>query len=232
MTYLQRELDDRVVLEPGSGVDPNAGIIWLHGLGADGYDFVPIVPQLRLPQGCEPRFVFPHAPIRAVTINGGMRMRAWYDILGFSRGDREDASGIRESVARIEQILGDEQKGGIPADRIVLAGFSQGGAIALHTGLRHAQALAGILSLSAWLPLQDTLGEASAANRRTPILMGHGRYDPVVPMELAEASRDLLVARGYPVEFKAYPMEHQVCPEEISDISDWLCRVLAEKPPR
>ncbi len=229
MTYLQRELDDRVILEPGSGVVPNAGVVWLHGLGADGYDFVPIVPQLRFPPGCQPRFVFPHAPVRPVTINGGMRMRAWYDILGFSPADREDEPGIRQSVALVETIIQGEQESGIPANRIVLAGFSQGGAITLHTGLRHARALAGLLSLSAWLPLRNTLGEASAANRRTPILMGHGLYDPVVAIELAEQSRDLLAARGYPVEWKRYAMEHQVCPEEISDISDWLGRVLAER---
>jgi phospholipase/carboxylesterase len=227
MTYLQRELDDRVVLEPGAGVVPNAGVVWLHGLGADGHDFVPIVPQLRLPDGCEPRFVFPHAPVRPVTINNGMRMRAWYDILGISRKDREDESGIRQSVALVEEIIRGEQEGGIPANRIVLAGFSQGGAIALHTGLRHAQAIAGILSLSAWLPLPHTIGEASAANRRTPILMCHGLHDPVVAINLAEQSRDLLAGRGYSVEWKTYPMEHQVCAEEISDISDWLCRVLA-----
>lgn len=227
MTYLQREGDDRVVLEPGSGVVPNAGVIWLHGLGADGYDFVPLVPQLRFPVGCEPRFVFPHAPVTPVTINSGMRMRAWYDIFGFSPDEREDDPGIRRSVARIEQLIRREQEGGIPASRIVIAGFSQGGAIALHTGLRHGEALAGILSLSAWLPLRDTLREASPANRATPILMCHGTHDPLVPIELAESSREVLTAQGYAVEWKTYPMQHQVCPQEVADIGSWLCRVLA-----
>jgi phospholipase/carboxylesterase len=226
MTYLRRELDDRVVLEPGSGVVPNAGVLWLHGLGADGYDFVPLVPELHLPQSCEPRFVFPHAPVRPVTINNGVRMRAWYDILGLSRDSREDESGIRESVASIERLIREQQESGIPAERIVVAGFSQGGALALHTGLRHADPLAGILCLSGWLPLARTLGEASPANQRTPILMTHGLYDAVLPIELATRSRDVLVARGYTVEWKTYAMQHQVCPEEVADISDWLCRVL------
>jgi len=226
MTYLQRELDDRVVLEPGSGVVPNAGVVWLHGLGADGYDFVPLVPQLRFPKGCEPRFVFPHAPVRPVTINNGVRMRAWYDILGLSRDSREDESGIRASVASIERLVREQQESGLPAQRIVLAGFSQGGALALHTGLRHTDPLAGILCLSGWLPLAHTIGEASPANERTPILMAHGLHDPVLPIELATRSRDLLVARGYTVEWKTYAMQHQVCPQEVADISAWLCRVL------
>jgi phospholipase/carboxylesterase len=227
MTYLQRERADRVVLEPGSGVVPNAGVIWLHGLGADGHDFVPLVPQLSFPRDCEPRFVFPHAPVRAVTINNGMRMRAWYDILGFSPEAREDEPGIRASVALVEEIIRGEQEAGIPARRIVLAGFSQGGAIALHTALRHGETLAGILSLSAWLPLRKTISEASHANRRTPILMCHGLHDPIVPIELAEDSREVLTRHGYQVEWKTYPMEHQVCPQEVVDISAWLCRVLA-----
>ncbi len=227
MTYLQRESDDRVVLEPGAGVVANAGVIWLHGLGADGHDFVPFAPQLRFPRGCEPRFVFPHAPVQAVTINNGVRMRAWYDILGLSADAREDEPGIRRSVARVEKLIREEQEGGIPAHRIVIAGFSQGGAIALHTALRHAATLAGILVLSAWLPLPGTLGEASSANERTPILMCHGLYDPILPIQLAERSRDALTGRGYAVEWKTYPMEHQVCAPEAVDISAWLCRVLA-----
>jgi phospholipase/carboxylesterase len=226
MTFLQQERDDRVVLEPGSGVVPNAAVIWLHGLGADGHDFVPIVPELRLPQGCEPRFVFPHAPVRPVTINNGMRMRAWYDIGGFSPEAREDESGIRESVARIEGLIRSAEQDGIAANRIVIAGFSQGGAVALHAGLRHAEPLAGILSLSAWLPLRHTMGEASRANQRVPILMCHGLYDPMVPIALAEASREVLTSHGYAVEWKTYPMQHQICAEEIADISAWLCRVL------
>ena len=227
MTYLQREDSKRVVLEPGSGVAPNASVIWLHGLGADGHDFVPLVPQLRLPEGCEPRFVFPHAPVQAVTINNGMRMRAWYDILGFSPDEREDEPGIRRSVALVEELIRGEEGTGIAPNRIVIAGFSQGGAIALHSGLRHAETLAGILSLSAWLPLRKTIGEASHANARTPILMCHGTHDPVVPIELAEASRAVLTARGFAVEWKTYPLQHQVGAQEVIDICAWLCRVLA-----
>ena len=226
MTYLRRELEDRVVLDPGSGVVPNAGVIWLHGLGADGHDFVPIVPQLRFPRGCEPRIVFPHAPVRPVTINNGMRMRAWYDIYGLSAEEREDEAGIRASFALVEQLVRREEQEGIPARRIVIAGFSQGGAIALHTGLRHSQTLAGILSLSAWLPLHRTIGESAPANQGTSILMCHGLYDPVVPMQLAELSRQLLVARGHAVEWKTYPMQHEVSQPEIADISAWLCQVL------
>jgi phospholipase/carboxylesterase len=226
MTYLQQESDEAVILEPGSGVEPLASVIWLHGLGADGYDFVPIVPELRLPNDCTPRFVFPHAPVRAVTINNGMPMRAWYDVLGFERGAAEDAAGIRASAALAESYIAKEREAGIEANRIVLAGFSQGGAIALHAGLRQTDALAGILALSTYLPLRASLAEASAAGRDAPILMCHGRFDPVLPMALGETSRDLLRQYGCRIEWKEYPMQHQVCPQEIADISAWLVRVL------
>ncbi len=226
MSYLQQELDDRVVLEPGAGAAANACVIWLHGLGADGYDFVPIVPELRLPEDCAPRFVFPHAPVRPVTLNGGMRMRAWYDILGLSAAAAEDETGIRESARLVEQWIRREREAGIAASRIAIAGFSQGGAIALHTALRHAEPLAGVLALSTYLPLRDAIDEASSANRRVPILMCHGLYDPILPVEAAERSRDLLRAGGYEVQWRSYPMQHQVCAEEIADISAWLGRVL------
>ncbi len=226
MSYLQQESDEAVILQPGSGIEPLASVIWLHGLGADGYDFVPIVPELRLPDDCAPRFVFPHAPVRAVTINNGMPMRAWYDILGFQQSAAEDAAGIRASAALAERYVAKEREAGIEAHRIVLAGFSQGGAIALYAGLRQAEALAGILALSTYLPMRASFAEASGAGRDAPILMCHGRFDPVLPMALGEVSRDLMRQHGCRVEWKEYPMQHQVCAQEIADISAWLVRVL------
>jgi len=231
VTYLAQRSNDRIVLDPGTGITPNACVIWLHGLGADGEDFVPIVPELRLAASCAPRFVFPHAPVRPVTINGGMRMRAWYDITGLAPGATEDAVGIRASAELIERMIREEREAGIPARRIVLAGFSQGGAIALHTGLRHAEQLAGVLALSCYLPLRSALREASPASRELPILMCHGRHDQVVPIDLAVQSRDLLIAGGYRVQWREYPMQHQVCAEEIGDVSAWLSQRLASGPP-
>lgn len=226
MRYLQQETDEAVVLQPGSGIAPIGSVIWLHGLGADGHDFVPIVPELRLPEDCVPRFVFPHAPVRAVTINNGMRMRAWYDILGFSQSAAEDAAGIQASSALADRYIRQEREAGIPANRIVLAGFSQGGAIALHAGLRQSDALAGVLALSTYLPLRATLPGAPESARDTPILMCHGRFDPILPIVMGELSRDLLMRCGYRVEWRDYPMQHQVCAEEIADIAAWLVRVL------
>jgi phospholipase/carboxylesterase len=225
LDYLQKEDAEGVVLTPKTA--PSGSVIWLHGLGADGRDFVPIVPELRLPQSALPRFVFPHAPVRAVTINNGARMRAWYDITGLSHGAAEDERGIRESAGLVEELIRRERAAGIAASAIVLAGFSQGGAIALHTALRHAEALAGVIALSTYLPLRNTLAaEAAPANQRIPILMCHGTYDPVLPLQLGELSRDLLLAAGYSVSWKAYPMQHQVCGPEIADISAWLQGVL------
>ncbi|MGH8259040.1 MAG: alpha/beta hydrolase [Steroidobacteraceae bacterium] len=226
MTYQQRESDDAIVLQLASGAAASSSVIWLHGLGADGYDFVPIVPELRLPEQCAPRFIFPHAPIRAVTVNNGMRMRAWYDILDFSPGAAEDAAGISASAAIADRYIAREREAGIAANRIVLAGFSQGGAIALHAGLRQTEPLAGILALSTYLPLRAMLSEAPMACREVPILMCHGQADPILPMALGEASRDLLRRTGCRVEWKEYPMQHQVCAAEIADISTWLFRVL------
>ena len=212
-------------IEIETGKNPTASIIWLHGLGADGNDFAPIVPQLRLPKTAI-RFVFPHAPVRPVTINGGMRMRAWYDIAdGANR--REDERGVRASQASIETLIGREKKRGTKAGRLVLAGFSQGGAIALHTGLRHPERIAGIMALSTYLPVgEKLLPEASAANRDVPIFMAHGTYDPIIPLDRAEQSRALLQSLGYPVEWREYPMPHSVCPEELADIGAWLGKVL------
>lgn len=205
--------------------NPSASIIWLHGLGADGNDFAPIVSALKLP-GAAIRFVFPHAPMQPVTINGGMRMRAWYDITdGAIR--REDESGVRASQTLIEALIAREKERGTAANRLVLAGFSQGGAIALQTGLRHSERVAGIMALSTYLPIADRFAaEASKANRDAPIFMAHGSYDPVIPLARAEQSRGLLQSLGYKVEWREYPMQHSVCPEEVSDIGAWLGKVL------
>jgi len=215
-------------LELETGRAPTASVIWLHGLGADGHDFEPIVPELDLPDSLPVRFVFPHAPMQPVTINGGAVMRAWYDVYGLQGVRREDAAGVRASQAAVEELLARETKRGIPASRLVLAGFSQGGAIALQTGLRHPERLAGIMALSTYLPVADTLAaEASAANRDVPIFMAHGLHDPLIPIERAQMSRKLLESAGYRVEWHDYPMEHSVCAEEIADISSWLRRVLS-----
>ncbi len=208
-------------VEITTGEAPEASIIWLHGLGADGNDFAPIVPELELAR--DVRFVFPHAPIRAITINNGVRMRAWYDILSFDRTDTLDETGIRDSAVKVAALIDAERARGIASDRIVLAGFSQGGAIALHQGLRHPERLAGIIALSTYLPLDWTLDdEKHPLNENIPIFMAHGAVDNVVPEKLGLVSRDTLVQRGYEVEWQSYPMPHSVCPEEIADISRWL----------
>lgn len=201
--------------------DPRASIIWLHGLGADGNDFASIVPELDLPPTAI-RFVFPHAPVRPVTINGGLPMRAWYDILDPAIR-REDENGMRTSHAMVEALISREKERGTPASNLVLAGFSQGGAIALHTGLRHAERIAGIVALSTYLPLCGTLpAEAAAANHDVPIFMAHGTHDPVVPLVRAQESRGLLTSLGYRVEWREYAMPHSVCPEELADLGAWL----------
>jgi phospholipase/carboxylesterase len=208
-------------IEITTGEPPDLAVIWLHGLGADGHDFEPVVPELglRIPV----RFVFPHAPVRPVTINGGMAMRAWYDILGFDRQAPEDAEGIRASAVAVTELIDREVARGIASDRIVLAGFSQGGAIALQTALREPRPLAGVWALSTYLPLAATLAaERSAANLRLPIFMAHGTADTVLPLKLAESSRRTLEALGYEVEWHAYPMPHSVCLEEVSAIGAWL----------
>jgi phospholipase/carboxylesterase len=218
---LKQESEDAVVLAPATPA--TASVIWLHGLGADGHDFVPIVPELHLPPSLAVRFVFPHAPVRPVTINNGMRMRAWYDIRELSASGVADEAGIRDSAAILAKYVQRERQEGIAAGRIVVAGFSQGGAIALHAALRAPERLAGVMALSAYLPMGSTLAtEATSANRDIPILMCHGQFDPVLPMQLGSASRDLLRAAGYAVDWKEYPMQHQVCLEEIQDISAWL----------
>lgn len=204
---------------------PRASIIWLHGLGADGGDFAPLADAIELPVAV--RYVFPHAPMMPVTINGGYVMRAWYDISDAAIR-REDEAGVRASQQSVEVLLAREKSRGVPAGRIVLAGFSQGGAIALQTGLRHAERLAGIMALSTYLPLAETLpAEANPANRDVPIYMAHGSDDPMIAFARAQASLALLRQQGYAIEWHAYRMQHAVCPQEIADLGAWLRRVLA-----
>jgi phospholipase/carboxylesterase len=214
-------------VEVETGRAPQASVVWLHGLGADGHDFEPIVPELALPTSLPVRFVFPHAPPRPVTINQGMVMRAWYDVRDDGGERREDEAGVRASQAQIEALVAREKARGMAAGRIVLAGFSQGGAMALHTGLRHAERLAGILALSCFLPLAERLAtEASPANRDAPIFLAHGTHDPLIPLARAQRARAVLEGLGYGVQWHEYRMPHAVCGEEIVDIARWLRDVL------
>ncbi|MDB5874380.1 MAG: carboxylesterase-like protein [Ramlibacter sp.] len=216
-------------IESETGPQPGATVIVLHGLGADGNDFVPIAQELDLHSVGPVRFIFPHAPVIPVTINNGHRMRAWYDILGTDLVKREDEPGLRQSLAQVEQLLAREQERGMPAHRIVLAGFSQGCAMALLTGLRHKQRLAGIVGMSGYLPLAaSTAAERSDANALSPIFLAHGQHDNVVGIERGRASRDALQALGYQVDWHEYPMAHSVCMEEIADLNAWLLKVLAK----
>ncbi|HZF30425.1 MAG TPA: dienelactone hydrolase family protein [Gammaproteobacteria bacterium] len=216
-------------VEVETGPMPRLAVIWLHGLGADGHDFEPIVPQLGGAGAV--RYVFPHAPHRSVTVNGGYVMRAWYDILGFEATAQEDAAGIRASAAAVTKLVDREIGRGVPAERIVLAGFSQGGAIALHTALRDPRTLGGVLALSTYLPLAATLAsERSAANAGVPIFMAHGSADAVLPLTLAERSRRTLEGLGYTVDWQVYPMPHAVCQAEIEAIDRWLARIGANSP--
>jgi phospholipase/carboxylesterase len=220
-------------IEIETAPDPTASIIWLHGLGADGNDFVPVVPELKLPPTLAVRFVFPHAPVRKVTINNGVAMRAWYDISAADLNSRADIAGVRQSQAEIEALIAREKSRGIPPARIVLAGFSQGGVIALHTALRYPERLAGAIALSTYLVLADRLAEeASAANRDLPIFMAHGTADPVVRFEWGDSSRRALVANGYRVDWHTYRMEHSVCLEEIQAIGSWMVKTLGPGDPR
>ena len=208
---------------------PNAVVIWLHGLGADGHDFEPIVPEIVRPRERAWRFVFPNAPVRPVTINGGMPMRAWYDLKGLDRKTAEDLAGFRDTDVHIRQLIAREGKRGIPANRIVLAGFSQGGAVSLYTVPRFPEKLAGVMALSCYLPQESSLiAERAPANNATPIFMAHGRGDNVLPMGLGMLARDFLKAQGYAVEWHDYPMAHAVCPAEIADIREFLFRVLPQ----
>jgi phospholipase/carboxylesterase len=216
------------VIEAESGNNPRAAILILHGLGADGNDFVPIAQELDLQAVGPVRFLFPHAPVLPVTINGGYRMRAWYDIIGFDADAPQDEAGLRRSQAAVDALLKREQERGIPADRIVLAGFSQGCAMALLAGLRYPERLAGIVGLSGYLPIAaKTAAERTEANRNTPIFLAHGTQDTVVAPDRAQASRDALQTLGYRVDWHEYPMGHSVSPQEIADLNAFLVRALS-----
>ena len=221
-------------IEIETGPKPAVSVIWLHGLGADGNDFVPIVHELDLSGAPDIRFIFPHAPMQPVTINNGYVMRAWYDVkFGDLEGrSREpDEKGVRSSQAAIGQLIEREVSRGTAVEKVLLAGFSQGGAVALQTGLRYPRRLAGVMALSTYLPLAESLAaEAAAENRRTSIFMAHGAQDPVIPIEMAQRSRDILTQHGYDIEWHDYPMPHSVCLEEIQDIASWMKRVTASLP--
>ena len=216
---------DAVVIQPPTAVD--ASVIWLHGLGADGHDFEPIVPELGSNMTGHTRFVFPHAPMRPVTINGGYVMRAWYDILDTDLAHREDAAGVQESEKILHRYIDAEVASGIPSERVVVAGFSQGGAIALHGALSYPQRLAGVLGISCYLPIPAKIANHLApANATTPVFMAHGTQDPTVPLRAGEQSRDHLKSLGYNIEWHTYPIPHAVCLEEIQEIGRWLLRLL------
>jgi phospholipase/carboxylesterase len=210
-------------IEIETGPHPTWTVLWLHGLGADGHDFEPLVPQLVRKGWPALRFIFPHAPVRPVTINGGMRMRAWYDIVGTEIANRQDEVGVRDSIAKVEQLIAREAVRGIASHRVILAGFSQGGAIALATAVRHPAALGGVVALSTYLPLGDrTEAERTAVSQSSPIWFAHGSADPVVPHALGQMSRDWLIGLGYGVEWHSYPMPHSLCAEEVTDLATWL----------
>ena len=214
-------------IEIETAAKPNASILWLHGLGADGHDFAPVVPAIVRPGERAWRFIFPHAPVRPVNINGGASMRAWYDITGFDRTSSVDADGLRSTDAEIRQLIAKEIKRDIPASRIVLAGFSQGGAVALYVATRFDQAVAGVMALSAYVPAEESFAaDRASANNATAIFMAHGRADPVLPFAMGLQSRDFLRTFGYSVEWHEYPMAHSVCDAEISDIREFLLRAL------
>jgi phospholipase/carboxylesterase len=227
-----------VTLPPTVEIEPSTRatgtVIWLHGLGADGHDFEPIVPELCLPGEPGLRFVFPHAPVRPVTLNGGMPMRAWYDIISLDRSGPQDERGIRESAAALSGLIERERDRGIADERIVVAGFSQGGAIALHTALRHPNKLAGLMALSTWLPLGDAfksevMDNDKAQSHDLPVFMAHGTFDPVLPFALGQQSKAALESAGYAVDWHEYPMAHAVCADEIAAIRSWLLSVYDRK---
>lgn len=219
------DLPECVEIETGGA--PTASIIWLHGLGADGHDFGPIVPELRLPATLPVRFVFPHAPVRPVTLNNGMPMRAWFDIVKIGAHQPRDKAGMLASRALVEALIARENQRGVPAARTVLAGFSQGGAVVLYTGLQYRERLAGVMALSTYLPMEEGLDfTVHPANQATPIFYGHGTQDLIVPVPLAEQTRRTLAARGCRIDWYTYPMPHSVCPEEIGDVRAWLLGVL------
>ena len=210
-------------VEVTTGENPIGSVIWLHGLGADGHDFEPIVPELHLPAELPLRFVFPHAPVRPVTINGGMAMRAWYDIISLDAEGRADAAGVHESTVLLEGLITREKERGISVDKIVIAGFSMGGAIAINAALHTKEKLAGLMALSTYLPLPSEV-DGSGGSRDLPVFMAHGSFDPMLPMQWGQMSAERLREAGFTVEWHEYPMAHAVCPEEIRDIAEWLVR--------
>ena len=217
-------------VEVGGETQVDGTVIWLHGLGADGHDFEPIVPELNLAVHADIRFVFPHAPVRPVTINGGVPMRAWYDVISLDRSGPQDEAGIRDSAASLLQLIERERERGVDASRIVLAGFSQGGAIAMHTAMRVPQRLAGLMALSTWMPLASTIGEEVVDNsesqpRELPVLMVHGTFDPLLPLAAGQHAREIMQDAGFKVQWHEYPMAHAVCAEEISEIRKWLVNI-------
>jgi len=217
-------------VEVETGPEPVGSVIWLHGLGADGHDFEPIVPELRLPETMPLRFVFPHAPVRPVTVNGGMAMRAWYDIVSLDKEGRADESGVRESSEILDDLIARELERGIEASKIVIAGFSQGGAIVLHNMLRRSEQLAGVMALSTYVPLPNATDVEIDEHRDAaslPVFVGHGSVDPMVPVQAGKNSAALLDSLGYRVQWHEYPMAHGVCPQEIDDIRDWLVSIYA-----
>jgi phospholipase/carboxylesterase len=220
-------MDRPETVEIGGGSEPDGSVIWLHGLGADGHDFEPIVPELGLHDRANLRFVFPHAPVRPVTINGGMPMRAWYDVLSLDRDGPQDEDGIRESSKTLVSLIERERRRGIAPEHVVLAGFSQGGAIAMHTAMRFPTKLAGLMVLSSWMPLESTIDEEvvqaeSSQPRELPVLMAHGTFDPMLPLAAGRHARDLMRQAGFEVRWREYPMAHAVCAEEVAEIRNWL----------
>ena len=217
-----------LVIEPAG--ETRAAIIWMHGLGANAHDFEPIVPHLKIPPEAGLKFIFPDAPVRPVTINGGMRMQAWYDILSADLARVEDEASVRDSAAALSALVDEQLQLGLAPGSVLLAGFSQGGAMALHVGLRYPKPLGGILALSCYLPLLTRLDEErDPANQQVPIMMAHGTFDPVVPLQLGTASRDKLLSLGYTVDWREYPMQHEVNLDEINDIGAWLGRRLRDR---
>ena len=223
-------MDIAGTVEVGGEAQVDGTVIWLHGLGADGHDFEPIVPELNLAAHTDIRFVFPHAPVRPVTINGGVPMRAWYDVISLDKSGPQDEAGIRDSAASLLQLIERERERGVDASRIVLAGFSQGGAIAMHTAMRVPQRLAGLMALSTWMPLASTIGEEVVDNsesqpRELPVLMVHGTFDPLLPLAAGQHAREIMQDAGFKVQWHEYPMAHAVCAEEISEIRKWLVNI-------
>lgn len=224
---MDTKTDDLNAVEINPAAEARHSVIWLHGLGADGHDFEPLVPELRLPDVLAVRFVFPHAPVRPVRLNGGYPMRAWFDVTSLDRSTRIDLDGLHESEQRVHDLIRRENERGVPTDRIVLAGFSQGGAVALHTAPRYPERLAGLIALSTFsLTNRALAAEAAPANRDLPVFMAHGTLDPVVAPDLGHDSRDALTDAGFKVDWHDYEMQHAVCPEEVGDLRGWLLDIL------